>query len=199
MLSSLASLRHEGADRLDPVRFHYMERLGQRMQAQPQAVRQILACRLQEALNAYIGRVRQWDGINRRGAASPRTGSTPLAELNRYIHSRTQGSQDSHDGFVGGDGVGRPEMKSVRSFSEVWSKIAAENQVDQAVGRGPENAGPLNSHMLMLRSLTQMRDLSPEYLRRFLAQMDALLWLEQVNKQYALTASKPVRRGRQNK
>jgi hypothetical protein len=78
-------------------------------------------------------------------------------------------------------GASASAMKSVRQFGEVWSRIAAEQQVVQALDRGPENAGPLNPHKLMLRSLSLMRGLSPDYLWRFLSQMDSLLWLEQAN------------------
>ena len=45
----------------------------------------------------------------------------------------------------------------------------------------PENAGPLNSQHLVHRSLTLMRDLSPEYLNRFMSYVDALSWLDQAN------------------
>ena len=45
----------------------------------------------------------------------------------------------------------------------------------------PKNAAPLNSHHLVHRSLTLMRDLSPEYLDRFMSYVDALLWLDQAN------------------
>lgn len=196
VLASLEVLRNEGADRLDPVRFHYMLTLAQRMQAQPETVRQILARKLQEALADYMGRVGEMDSASRVVSRLPKAGSTPLADLNRYIQSRTH---DHSEGSGAGVSVGRPEMKSVRGFSEVWSKIAAEQQVDQAMGRGPENAGPLNSHMLMLRSLTLMRGLSPDYLRRFLSQAESLLWLEQLNQQHALSGAKPARRSRAKK
>ena len=90
-------------------------------------------------------------------------------------------------------------MKSVRRFSEVWSKIAAEQQVAQAFTRGPENAGPLNAHRLMLRSLALMRSLSPDYLRHFLSQMDSLLWLEQAAAKPARAPLKPGRVARSSK
>lgn len=201
VLSSLESLRKEGAHHLDPIRFHYMEVLLRRLQAQPAAVRRILEGKLQDALTDYTERFnRSCKTDNREVVNQPKPGSTPLADLNRYIQSLTQ---TSGDGRLGGDlledGVGPSDMKSVRRFSEVWSKIAAENQVDQAFGRGPDNAGPLNSHMLVLRSLTWMRDLSPDYLRRFLSQADSLLWLEQVNQQYTLADAKPARRARPKK
>lgn len=84
-------------------------------------------------------------------------------------------------------------MKSVRRFGEVWSKISAEQQVAEAITRGPENAGPLNAHRLVLRSLALMRLLSPDYLRHFLSQVDTLLWLEQAA---AKPTKAPLRPGR---
>jgi hypothetical protein len=77
--------------------------------------------------------------------------------------------------------------------------MAAENQVDQAVVRGPVNAGPLNSHMLVLRSLALMRKLSPHYLQRFLSHADTLLWLEQASQKSTPVKAKPARAGRQRK
>ena len=74
--------------------------------------------------------------------------------------------------------AGRPEMKSVTRFREGWSRLRAETRVTEALGRKPENAGPLNSHALLLRSLDLMRGLSPDYLRRFVTHVDALLWLD---------------------
>jgi hypothetical protein len=116
--------------------------------------------------------------------------------LNRYIQERTQAQSSHQDPEEGGNAS---DLKSVRGFSEVWTKIAADQQVVQAVHRGPDNAGPLNSHRLMLRSLTLMRSLSPDYLGRFLAQMEALLWLDQVNQQTALKDGKSKRPSRTKK
>lgn len=72
-----------------------------------------------------------------------------------------------------------PELKSVRRFRETWARISAQHRVAQAVERRHDHAGPLNSHRLVLDSLELMRTLSPEYLQRFVTQMDTLLWLEQ--------------------
>ena len=59
--------------------------------------------------------------------------------------------------------------------------MQAEDEVDLVVERGPESAGPLNSHGLILRSLVLMRSLSPDYTRRFLSHAETLLWLEQAS------------------
>ena len=60
-----------------------------------------------------------------------------------------------------------------------WSRLSADRRLTQSLAKVPENAGPLNSQHLVHRALTQMRELSPEYLHHFMAQVDALLWLEQ--------------------
>ena len=56
-----------------------------------------------------------------------------------------------------------------------------EQQLAEALAQAPENAGPLNSHLLALQSLKLMRDVSPGYLKRFVSYVDALLWLDQAD------------------
>jgi Protein of unknown function (DUF2894) len=238
LLSQHASLRQEGAQRLDPARFHYLEVLSQRMDTAPAEVRRILEGKLQVALADYGERFRQaqqaasddlaslsathpdlacelqrlfaagdYAGMRRLGAPSAfNKPCAPLAQLNQYIQTlkKQDGTDHRTDGGFG-SGLGSSlfssmeassEMASVRRFREAWSKNVAEDQVDQAVVRGPVNAGPLNSHMLVLHSLALMRDLSPDYLRRFLSHVDTLLWLDQVNQKLAPAKAKPARRSR---
>jgi hypothetical protein len=109
------------------------------------------------------------------GGPSASMPATPLGQLNRYIAEATLAAEP---GSASGAGSQR-DLRSARRFRETWALISAETQVEQAVHRGPENAGPLNAHSLMLRTLGLMRELSPDYLRRFLAHADTLLWLEQ--------------------
>ncbi|MDB5896005.1 MAG: hypothetical protein JWQ88_3536 [Rhodoferax sp.] len=140
---------------------------------------------------------------------------SPLVALNRHIaglaRRKAHGESDGN-GAGHGDGDGRAaanpvELDSMRRFRETWSRIAAEDQVQRAMGRGPENAGPLNSQMLVLRSLALMRELSPQYLRRFMAHAEALLWLEHEGKNESKNDSsrpqpveaRPARRARQKK
>lgn len=72
-----------------------------------------------------------------------------------------------------------PELKSARAMRETFGKINADKLVTQMIKNGPENPGPLNPHKLVVRALTDMRDLSPHYLNRFISAIDTLLWLEQ--------------------
>lgn len=184
---TLESLRAQGLDGHDPVRFHYLQTLAARLPGQPEAVRRVLAQRLQCAVTAYAERARP--ARVPPPAAAPL--ESPLAQLNRELQARAQADADG----VPVDSSAS-DLRSVREFGEVWSRISAERQVAQALDRGPENAGPLNPHKLMLRSLSLMRGLSPDYLRRFLAQMDALLWLEQAQARPQRAPLRPGRAGR---
>lgn len=73
---------------------------------------------------------------------------------------------------------GPRELRALTPLRESWAKLNAEKLVMRSINEGPENAGPLNPHYLAIRSLSNMRDLSPHYLNRFVAYMETLLWLE---------------------
>jgi hypothetical protein len=147
------------------VRAHHVEALTRRLQTAPEAVQRVLRDRLQQ-LSAAEGdeTVAVEPAPLKRPRAQPPKPATPLAQLNQYIATAT------------GD---RRELRSAQAFRETWSRICAEDEVTEAVQRGPDNAGPLNSHMLVLRTLGLLRELSPDYLRRFMAHADTLLWLDQ--------------------
>lgn len=186
--SRLHALRAQGAHLRDPVRFRYLEALATRMQGQAPVVRELLAKRLDEAVAAYMaGADNTTQALPIGPSASPAAlaGLSPLAELNRYI-AQEHAKDAAHQTSLHREPGNPADMKSVRRFSDVWSRISAERQLAQALTRGPEHAGPLNSHQLMLRAMSLMHGLSPDYLRRFLSQADALLCLEQMNQQTSL-------------
>lgn len=120
---------------------------------------------------------------------------SPLAELNAHIAQASQAASrqvaTASTALSAGAGAseGRwPELRSAQRFRETWERVGAEQAVAQATHRAPENAGPLNSHMLVLRTLGLMRELSPDYLRRFLSHAETLMWLEQEQAQAQLKA-----------
>lgn len=208
MSDLLQALRSEGAQRLDPMRFHYLEVLQQRLPGAPDEVRRILQGKLDEALADYAERFRQSQTQALDDAAKVRAKpvsvaatASPLAQLTRQLHSISQQAPEPGGTSLrlGDEAPDPSEMKSLRRFREAWSKIAAEDQVDKAIGRGPENAGPLNSHLLALRSLRLMRGLSPDYLQRFMVHLEALQWLDQANQPQAAAAAKLARRGKKEK
>jgi hypothetical protein len=118
----------------------------------------------------------------------------PLAELTRHIAQQAKENGDGSAPGVGGDGGEGgpgPELKALRKFRNTWSKLSVDKQVTQAIEQAPENAGPINSHMLVLRSLALMRDISPDYLSRFMSYAETLLWLDQADPQV-----RPAAKGR---
>lgn len=118
-----------------------------------------------------------------------------LAALNAHIE-RVSGVA-----VRGSGGAPWPDLRSAQRFRETWERLGAEVQVQQARARAPQNAGPLNPQRLMIETLARMGELSPHYLRRFLAHTDTLLWLEQAQGQLkqvvaagkAGTGSKPAK------
>lgn len=73
-----------------------------------------------------------------------------------------------------------PELPALDTFRSLWSGIRADSQLQHSVAQTPTDAGPLNSAALASRSIALMRELSPDYLRQFLAYVDDLAWLEQL-------------------
>jgi len=85
------------------------------------------------------------------------------------------------------------DPRTVQFFKRTWSRLSADQRLAQSRASLPGNAGPLNSHHLVHRSLTLMRELSPEYLERFVGYIDALQWLEQANEAAAQEAGAAAR------
>ena len=120
---------------------------------------------------------------------------TPLAELTARLAqpaAELTGIEPTDD--TDAQPVAAAELKSLRYFRNSWAKISVEQQLAQALAQAPENAGPLNSHLLVLRSLERMREVSPDYLSRFMSYVDALLWLAQADG-ISLPAERPVAAG----
>lgn len=109
-------------------------------------------------------------------------GSGPLAELLAHIARHAPDGPTGRAAHADGGGVeAQGELRSMRHFRSTWSRLSVDRQLSRALAQAPENAGPLNSHFLVLQALTQMRDISPQYLGQFMSYMDALLWLDQAD------------------
>lgn len=79
-----------------------------------------------------------------------------------------------------GDRAAYPELPVLADFRQLWSTLRADSQLRQTAAHTPTDAGPLNSAALASRAIALMRELSPGYLRAFLAYVDDLAWLEQL-------------------
>ncbi|MCA8277561.1 DUF2894 domain-containing protein [Burkholderia sp. AU30280] len=162
----LDAWREQGADRLDPVRFHRIDALERRAAALEGDARVLLDARLATLLEGFAEVVaRAGEPAAASGAAdAPARGA--LAELVERLARDAQADRRGLD----------PEL--VDYFRSMWSKVRTEQQYRQSLDQVPRNAGPLNSNSLVHRSLATMRELSPAYLQQFLSYVDALAWLE---------------------
>lgn len=202
---------------LDAVRLRYIEALSRRLQAARPSVQKVLQAKLQAALrdlgavSEAASPVAHPDPVEkpstalrpepaeghakglaprrpklkaRSELALPAAPLSLLGQLNQHIQAASvqppASSQTSSP----------PDLKNAVRFRETWARISAETEVDKAAHRAPENAGPLNAHNLVLRTLALMRELSPDYLRRFMGHTESLLWLDQAYGQLKQPAAK---------
>ncbi|MCA7949085.1 DUF2894 domain-containing protein [Burkholderia seminalis] len=165
--ATLDAWREQGADRLDPVRFHRIDALERRAAALGANARALLDARLAALIEGYavvVARAAETRATDDAMPVAPRRGA--LAALVDRLARDAQADRRGLD----------PEL--VDYFRTMWSKVRTEQQYRQSLDQVPRNAGPLNSNSLVHRSLATMRELSPEYLQQFLSYVDALAWLE---------------------
>lgn len=197
--ATLAALKESGANRVDPVRFHFLEALAQRAQAQPNTVARALEQKLSALLTEYQSRCQQAEKATRTAAKksakkAATQASSPLSELLKHIATSTLAADTTADVAPDDEAAPAPriaeeaaptassaptELKAVRYFREDWSKLSTDQLINQSLASAPENAGPLNSHMLVLKAIQVMRDTAPAYLSNFITYIDTLQWLEQ--------------------
>lgn len=176
--ATLAAWRERGAHRRDPVRFRLIEGMARRTAGHQGEARRLLDARLAVLIDAY-GRALAEAPAPAVDAAPPaRSG---LAELLDHIARHAPAPDVAAPGGMPlSASASAPELKGVRFFNRTWTRLRAERRITQSLARVPENAGPLNSHQLVHRALVLMHELSPDYLNRFMAHVDGLLWLEQL-------------------
>jgi hypothetical protein len=177
------ALRQGGAQRLAPVRLRFAEALARRATAHAGAARQVIETRLQAVL-AALDTLVAGSQAPAQGTAPARPPRGPLGQLvdgaARRQSAPVAGAPASLEAVPARAGpVADP--KTLQFFKRTWSRLSADQRLAQSLASLPGNAGPLNSHHLVHRSLMLMRELSPEYLERFVGHVDALQWLEQAD------------------
>lgn len=164
--ATLDAWREQGADRLDPVRFHRIDALERRAAALEGEARALLDARLATLIEGFAEVVAC---AGETATASSATGAPARGALAELVERLARDAQADRRGLD-------PEL--VDYFRTMWSKVRTEQQYRQSLDQVPRNAGPLNSNSLVHRSLATMRELSPAYLQQFLSYVDALAWLE---------------------
>ncbi|MFX1677359.1 DUF2894 domain-containing protein [Paraburkholderia sp. A2WS-5] len=186
--AALDAWRARGADRLDPVRYALIDALDRRARMHAGAARRVLDARIDGLLADYAGAIER---AALHAASNPPVHAEDASRQGASAH----GALTSHIGNADHLARSGPPAELLDYFREVWSHLSADQQVQQSLDQVPKNAGPLNSSSLVHRALLLMRELSPGYLRQFLAYADALSWLEDLN---AATAPAPKETPRAN-
>ncbi|MEA3112251.1 MAG: hypothetical protein QOG58_2050 [Caballeronia sp.] len=177
--STLDAWRERGADRLSPVRFHFMEALDRRAASHSGEARRVLDDKLSKLIEAYASDLES-AASEAANVDEPTRGA--LAGLVEYVSRCAPVNSDAPLPRPSS----YPEMEVLEYFRKTWTQLSTERQFRQSLAQVPGNAGPLNSSSLVHRSLSLMRELSPGYLQQFMSYIDALSWMEQMNGGIAL-------------
>ncbi len=151
----------------DPLHAHFVAALARRAATRTGAERALLQARL----DALRTQARPAPAAAVRRPPTP----GPLAGLVQVLRPPA-----TPDGPRAGQ-TAEPEM--LQFFRSTWARLHAEQRLNHALADAPENPGPLNSEHLVHQALQLMRGCAPEYLRHFMAQVDALAWLEDLQAQ----------------
>jgi len=184
----IAQLGSRGAARVDPARYAHLQALTARLASQRDDVRAVLQARVCAAIDALGARLPQAAQDLAPVAlpeVMPRRARVPTPAKQPVRQPSLPRTSDAPDGAG--------ELASVIRFRRAWNSGRAQERVAAAAARMPYNAGPLNSHMLVLQSLEMMRGLPGDYLRRFLTHVESLQWLETAQAQAASAGRKPAR------
>lgn len=184
LTARLAALRMQGADHNAPVRFAYLEDLLLRARTRGGPVAERLLVRVAQGLEQFES------GLGKRGAKEERV---PVSQVLRGLQNQLQGEAPGEAATPPSNPIlsGAPmTLKSVDVLRDTWVKLKQSQRVTEAICQPPENAGPLNSHHLVIRSLETLRNLSPAYLAHFMEYVDTVLLLQPAPVQESARARK---------
>jgi hypothetical protein len=188
----LGAWRQRHAERLDPLRFRFIEALARRVDAHHGQARHLLEQKLSALLDAYAADLARMpaatsadadhdvdvvaDSDSAQAATASTTARSPLGELlQRFAGSA---ANDAANAMPAQPAQPLPALDDAR---RLWTELRSRSQLRQSLQQAPADAGPLNSGVLVHRALALMRTLSPGYLQHFLAYVDALSWLQQMH------------------
>ena len=199
----LAQARAQDLPTRDPVRWRRIDALAQRAVHHSGATRQLLDARLQALMDeaamaaaAATPAKAAPSGSAAGNAPAPDT-AAPTPTLSTLLARLQEVGMAAGAGSAAAEGderaaatsptaplaarTSRPprDLNIVQQHRGAWTQLRAEQRVAQSQTALPDQAGPLNSQLLLHRALTLMRETSPGYLQHLMGQAEALMWLEQ--------------------
>jgi len=177
-----------------------ISRLLDRTSAEVEGVAQQLLARAESQIEALSDQLRQAQVLDGGSSHRPKTHSLMAliseaqpeapsysessqgAAFDEYLQQQESNILESMVGEAEGvkaAAVAPALIRANRYLRHRQLQQSASRLVDVAIDCAPDNPGPLNPEMLSIKSLKLMRDLSPQYLNRFVAYIDSLLWIEE--------------------
>lgn len=152
----------------DPVRVRLIEAMARRGAALQAPARALIEHKLAALMSAYG---QHESTAEDAGAGAPQGRALPdvVKQLNAHAPTHLLSAREV-------DG----EAELLRYVRNTWTRLSADRRLTQSLARVPDKAGPLNSLNLVHRALATMRETSPGYFHHFVAQVDALLALDQL-------------------
>lgn len=188
----LATLSQHWAESELPIALRTAKALLQRAQHERQAVATRLLLRAQQCLDDVAPPTEKTPHIT-----APKTGLTELisllqqdtaqsqapvlSKLEKQIDEQTLkllGEPPTTEPIVASKETEQSGLRAARKFEHSRQRHAKRKAVAIALERRPENPGPLNPHMLAVKILSEIQEVSPAYLERYVSFVDALISLD---------------------
>ncbi|MEM8497925.1 MAG: DUF2894 domain-containing protein [Pseudomonadota bacterium] len=203
---SLATLKANGDQHFDPVRYNYICLINKKAGNAREAVQAKLYNKAVSLLDEYQTDLNE---SKENACRLPRRSQTQifLKDLHQALNDRNrrQGTntpseaitdklletEDSTLVSAGFDTLNKQpnELQAYTLYRESKKQFETDALVDAIVSNDPDAFGPLNPQKLLIRSLESMRELSPHYLNRFVGYIDTLVRLEEGAKVSTPTAT----------
>lgn len=189
--SMLAAWRARGDDRMDPLRYRLLEAMEARARTHTGEARRRLEARLSCLAEAYAEDLERSRAMQEAPAGPQARPAGARSALNGLLERLARPS-------AAGEAAASsryPELPALDEFRRVWARLRTERQLRASLQPGPADAGPLNSRVLVHRSIELMRRASPGYLQHFVAYVDVLLSLERMHEGGAPARADAMRAG----
>lgn len=197
----LAAWRTGHAGQPLPIGLHVIHALATRTEAQTGQTRALLEARLAALLDAQAPAATPTERDGHARARPQTPAHSPLGGRRQQLagHDLTKAAPPASTGPL----AAFPVLPALEQFRRIWARVRTDSQLRQWPAAVPEQAGPLHSSVLVHRAIQLMGQAAPGYLQHFLAYVDALAWMEQLQHQGILAtqdappatrARKPARR-----
>ncbi|MEP3588064.1 MAG: DUF2894 domain-containing protein [Marinobacter sp.] len=201
--SLLAALQATGADQIDPVRFHYLAALEQRLRSKglegtahwhklERAVAELQARERNNAKQPSAAEPRRRsplldliDTLNQAPSSAP--AQAPRSAIEQLIFGATE--EEELKGSQTTPNSPQP-LKAMARATADHGVQALQERIQHAIENIPEDAGPMNAHRLVSRAIAEIQRLSPEYLNRMVNYTDTLMALEKLGRKIEITKPK---------